>query len=66
MITIKLSRGTIDTNDNLDGWVITSDTATAEGCVMDGQDMLPLVKGDKIKINGDVIRGSHNIGNIAL
>jgi len=57
---ICLVSGAIDTNDNLDGWVVTSQRATAEGA----EDLL-LIRGDQIKINGDVYRNNEFIGNIA-
>lgn len=43
----------------MDGWVITSKTAIAEGA----EDM-PLKQGDRISINGDVTRNGKMIGNI--
>ena len=57
---INLISGTLDTNDNLDGWVISSKQAIAEGA-----EYLELARGDKININGDVWRGDEFIGNIA-
>jgi len=59
MREIRLSSGTLDVNDNMDGWVITSDTA-----IVDGNDDLALRKGDRIHINGDVYRGEELLGNV--
>lgn len=60
MISINLINGTLETTANLDGWVITSKTAIAEGA----EDM-PLRKGDRIGVNGNVTRNGEDIGNIA-
>jgi hypothetical protein len=57
---INLIKGTLKSNDNMDGWIITSKTAVAEGA-----DDLPLKQGDRISINGDVRRNGKNIGNIS-
>lgn len=57
---INLTTGTLDSNANLDGWVITSAHA-----VIAGSEDLPLCKGDPIAINGDVHRAGEYIGNIA-
>ena len=59
-MTIKLSTGTLDSNSNVDGWIITSAHAR-----VDGRDDLPLVKGDRITLNGDIYRGDEYMGNIA-
>ena len=59
MTEIKLSSGTLDGNDNMDGWVITSDTA-----IVEGNDYLVLRKGDRIHVNGDVYRGEEFLGNV--
>lgn len=57
---ISLIRGTLDTNESMSGWVITSKEAVAAGA-----EDLPLQKGDQIKITGDVYRKGEFIGNIA-
>ena len=57
---IHLTAGTLDSNDNLDGWVITSAHAT-----IDGSEDISLQRGDRISINGDVYRHGEYIGNIA-
>lgn len=57
---INLTTGTLDSNDNLDGWVITSALASIEG-----REDLPLHKGDRITINGDVYRADEYMGNVA-
>lgn len=57
---IKLTTGTLDSNANLDGWVIISAQA-----VVDGHDDLTLCKGDCIALNGDVHRAGEYIGNVA-
>ena len=59
-MTINLITGTLDSNSNMDGWVITSVHA-----IVDGRDDLPLINGDRIAINGDVYRANEYIGNIA-
>ena len=59
MTEIRLSKGTLDGNDNMDGWVITSDTA-----IVEGNDDLILRKGDRIHVNGDVYRGEELLGNV--
>lgn len=59
-MTIKLRTGTLDSNSSMDGWIITSAHAR-----VDGRDDLPLVKGDRILINGDVYRAGEYMGNIA-
>lgn len=60
MTKIKLTNGALRANDTLDGWVITS----AEALVEDNEDM-PLQRGDRINVNGDVYRGEEYIGNIS-
>lgn len=57
---ITLTKGTMGSNDNMDGWVITSQVAIA-----DGAEDMPLQKGDHITINGDVYRGKEFLGNVA-
>lgn len=57
---INLTTGTLDSNNNLDGWIITSATAT-----VDGHEDIPLRQGDRITITGDVYRHGEHIGNIA-
>ena len=57
---ITLAAGTMDSNANLDGWIITSKTAVAEG----HEDML-LVANDQIRINGDVHREGRLVGSVA-
>jgi len=57
---INLKTGTLDSTPNLDGWIITSETAIAEGA----EDMT-LRRGDRININGDVRRGGDVIANIS-
>lgn len=59
-MTINLSSGTLDSNDNMDGWVITSSSA-----IVDGREDLPLRKGDRITINGDVYRADEFVGNVS-
>ena len=60
MTTIRLTRGTLEPNDNMDGWVITSEMAISQG-----SNDLPLLCGDKIRINGDVYRNGEFLGNIS-
>lgn len=57
---INLATGTLDSNNNLDGWVITSAHAA-----IDGRDDLPLIQGDRITLNGDAYRDGEYMGNIA-
>lgn len=57
---IELINGTLETTDSLDGWIITSSTATAAGA-----EDLPLIKGDRINVSGDVYRNDELIGNIS-
>lgn len=57
---ISLTKGTLESNDALDGWIITSATAIAEGA----QDV-ELLLGDIIRINGDVYRSGKLIANVA-
>jgi hypothetical protein len=59
MKTIKLTDGTMDQNDNLDGWIITSATATAQGA-----EDVELELGDRIDINGVVRRNGDMIARI--
>jgi hypothetical protein len=56
---INLTTGTLDTTGNLDGWVITSPRAIAEGA-----EDVELLQGDKIRLNGDVVRQGEIIANI--
>ena len=58
--TIKLVNGTMDSNGNLDGWIITSTKA-----VVDGAEDIALRKGDRITADGDVYRGEEFLGNVA-
>ena len=60
MTIITLKYGTLDTNNYLDGWIITSKTVIAEGA-----EDLPLQSGDRINLNGDVFRKNEFIGNIS-
>lgn len=69
---IKLSTGTLDINDNMDGWCITSKTATyvfatGHDTPQDIIDDLTinLVEGDRIDINGNVYSNNVCIANIA-
>ena len=57
---INLATGTLESNANLDGWIITSAQAH-----IDGRDDLPLHRGDRIALNGDVYRADEYLGNIA-
>jgi hypothetical protein len=70
MTNISLTTGTLDTNNNLDGWVITSDRASyvPDGVPehLAGDLTVEMVKGDKIDINGNVYHDGQMIGNIAL
>lgn len=59
MTTIKLTQGTMDVAENMDGWVITSTTA-----IVDGAEDMPLEKGDYIDTNGDVYRDGEHLGNV--
>ena len=59
-MTITLSTGMLESNSNVDGWIITSDYA-----MVDGRGDLPLVKGDRITLNGDIYRDDEYMGNIA-
>lgn len=59
-MTIHLTSGTLDSNDNLDGWVITSHIA-----IIEGVEDIPLRKGDRITITGDLYRSGELLGNIA-
>jgi hypothetical protein len=67
MTNINLTTGTMDTNDNLDGWVITSDTASY--IITDdpeyGDLNVYMYKGDRITVDGDVWRGNRPVANIA-
>lgn len=47
----RLASGTFEAGDNMDGWVITSDVAIA-----DGNEDMPLRKGDRIDLDGNVRR----------
>lgn len=64
---ITLTTGTLDTNNNLDGWIITSDRASV--IITDDPDYddanVYMVRGDRITINGDVYRGDDCIANIS-
>lgn len=60
MTTITLTSGTLDTTDNLDGWIITSPQASAEGV-----EDVDLKRGDRIDINGNVYRDGELIANLA-
>lgn len=55
-----LTNGTIQASDNLDGWTITSESATVKGA-----EDIKLMRGDQISANGDVFRNGENIANIA-
>jgi len=57
--TIKLIAGSLRGNDTMDGWVITSATAIAEGA-----EDVELERGDRIDINGNVRRGGEMIARI--
>lgn len=57
---IVMKTGTLDINENMDGWVINSEHATVKG-----NEDLPLKRGDRITINGDVYRGREFIGNVS-
>ena len=56
----EFKTGTCVNNENLDGWVISSSEA-----VVVGAEDLPLMRGDQIRINGDVYRKNVFIANIA-
>lgn len=57
---VTLTTGTLDSTDTLDGWVITSATAIANGA-----EDVELQRGDVIHHNGDVYRDGELIANIA-
>ena len=57
---INLSSGTLDTNSNLDGWIITSARAVVEGA-----EDVELVRNDRIDINGNVYHNGECIANVA-
>jgi len=59
-MVIKLISGTLDSSNDMSGWIVTSQSAIAEGA----EDM-PLQKGDRVSLNGDVWRGDELLGNIA-
>jgi hypothetical protein len=61
MSTIKLATGTLRPNDNLDGWTITSEAATIKH-----EEDIELRRGDKISINGEVLRGGQIIARVDL
>jgi len=66
MSTITLTTGTLDTNPNMDGWIITSDHASYAPYPDEYDDInVYMVKGDRITINGDVIQDGVIIANIA-
>ncbi len=56
----RLLKGKYEVAPNLDGWIITSDVATTER----NEDIL-LLHGDKITIDGDIIRNGDIIANIS-
>lgn len=57
---VTLTKGTLESNEMLDGWIITSAIAIA-----DGAEDVELRRGDLIRINGDVYRADELIANIA-
>jgi hypothetical protein len=59
--TIILATGTMQPNDNLDGWTITSETATVKN-----EEDIELRRGDRISANGDVSRRGHIIARVDL
>lgn len=56
----QLITGTVDVTENMDGWVITSKRA-----LVAGSEDCPLVGGDRIDFNGNVIRDGEIIANIS-
>lgn len=60
MTLFDLRKGSVELNEDLNGWVITSPVA-----IVDGSEDMPLQKGDRININGDVYRDNEFIGNVA-
>jgi len=66
-MSIQLTTGTLDTNDNLNGWIITSDTASVVFTDDPDYDDLNvyMVKGDRITVNGDVYHDGEHIANIS-
>lgn len=55
-----LISGKMDVRGDAQSWIITSNTAIVEGAEDE-----PLVKGDIIRINGDVERNGEIIANVA-
>jgi len=58
-VAFQLITGTCESNANMDGWIITSAVAIAEGA-----EYLPLQLGDTIDIRGNVRRDGCHIGQI--
>jgi predicted component of type VI protein secretion system len=62
-------KGEIETNNNMDGFVVTTDVAvlaTVEGADnLLGSKSAPLLKGDRIDLGGNVMRDGVSMGNIA-
>ena len=59
-MTLTLTKGTLEIADNMNGWLITSGHAIAEGA----EDM-DLYRGDWITIDGDVFRNGEHVGNLS-
>lgn len=59
-MNINLISGRLESDDNLDGWTITSKFARAEG-----NEDFELVCGDWIDLRGDVYRNNMHIANIS-
>ena len=57
---IKLKTGKMDVNPNMDGWIITSATAT----FCPPNDDIILTEGDHIDINGNVTHNNRFIANV--
>jgi len=58
-MTLTLTTGTLEPTDTLDGWIITSDHASAVGA-----DDVPLRRGDIVTATGDVVRDGRVVANI--
>lgn len=59
-MTLNLITGTLAMSENMNGWIITSGHAIAEGA----EDM-DLYRGDWITIDGDVFRNGEFLGNLS-